>query len=124
MCKVPLISNSGVDYKKRMYSSNHFHQTPAYSDQFSSYVSSAAANQSKVVSDWKYTANWGPTRDTHSGFHRTHYRATRTKDIDMSPLLDVLKRIDDIDTSIDGRRKPKLNDSDSEHSSLFKDLHE
>ena len=110
-----------------MYSSNHFHQKPTYSDQFSSYSSaysgsSAAANQSRVVTDWKYTANWRPTQDSHSGYHRSRYRTTRTKDIDVSPLLDVLKRIDDIDTSIDGRRKTKFNDSDSKHSSLFKSL--
>lgn len=55
--------------------------------------------------------DWRASNYSLGGFQRKHYRARQTREIDMTPLLDVLKRIDDIDTSIEGRWKTRKKES-------------
>ena len=74
-------------------------------------------NDFHYASDWKtasstqgnsydWRTNFG--QNGYNGFHRKNYKA-RSKEIDLSPLLEVLKRIDEIDTSMEGKRKARIN---------------
>ena len=104
----------------------------SYAYQRSSSLSNGSAATSALLNDFNYASDWRKSSSTqgssfdwrspsysqnsYHGYQRRNYRA-RTKEIDLSPLLDVLKRIDEIDTSMEGKRKTRIKTvSDSDNS--------
>ena len=105
----------------------------SYAYQRSSSLSNGSAATSALLNDFKYASDWKKASSTRGssfdwrspsysqnsnhGYQRRNYRA-KTKEIDLSPLLDVLKRIDEIDTSMEGKRKTRIKDMSDSDSSL------
>ena len=104
--KTSSINHDHFSHDGSGYLSDFSKETPNRS--YTSYLSSSSYNSDR--SSYK-PRGLGGSSYSHGDYQRRHYKGRQTKEIDLTPLLDVLKRIDAIDTSMEGRRKMKNSET-------------